>query len=141
MGTAGAGALCGALMLAYRGDFRRKGWFVLCSAFAAALCVVGFALVSRPAPALALLFGVGFSMVSFFAVSNTLIQHLVTDRMRGRVMSMWILTFVGTMPFGSFLSGAAAERFGPQITLAACGIFIALFMVWVGWRNPRLREI
>ena len=141
MGTAGAGALCGALMLAYRGDFRRKGWFVLCGAFSAALCIIGFSSVSRPVLALALLFGVGFSMVSFFAVSNTLIQHLVTDRMRGRVMSMWILTFVGTMPFGSFLSGAAAERFGPQRTLAACGIFIALFVVWVGWRNPRLREL
>lgn len=141
MGTAGAGALCGALVLAYRGDFRRKGWFVLCGAFSAALCIIGFSSVSRPVLALALLFGVGFSMVSFFAVSNTLIQHLVTDRMRGRVMSMWILTFVGTMPFGSFLSGAAAERFGPQRTLAACGIFIALFMVWVGWRNPRLREL
>jgi predicted MFS family arabinose efflux permease len=141
MGMAGAGALCGALMLAYLGDFRRKGWFMLCSGFSAALCIVGFSAVARPAPALALLFGVGFSMVSFFAVSNTLIQHLVTDRMRGRVMSMWILTFIGTMPLGSFLSGAAAERFGPQRTLAACGLFIALFIIRVGWHNPQMREL
>ncbi len=140
-GTPGAGALCGALTVAYLGDFRGKGRFALWSAFAAAVCVVGFALSPQPAVALPLLFGIGFSMVSFFAVGNALVQHLVTDRMRGRVMSMWILTFIGTMPLGSFLSGAAAERFGPQRTLAACGLFIALFVAWVAWSSPRLREL
>ncbi|HEU4595130.1 MAG TPA: MFS transporter [Pyrinomonadaceae bacterium] len=141
MGTAGAGALCGALMVAYLGDFRRKGRFALTSAFSAAVCVVGFSTATRAAVALPLLFGIGFSMVSFFAVGNALVQHLVTDRMRGRVMSMWILTFIGTMPLGSFLSGAAAERFGPRWTLTACGLFIALFVVWVAWSSPRLREL
>jgi MFS family permease len=140
-GTPGVGALCGALVLAYLGDFRRKGRFVLCSSLAAAACVVGFSASSLPALALPLLFGVGFSMVLFFATGNTLLQQLVTDRMRGRVMSMWLLTFIGTMPVGSFLSGAAAERFGPQRTLAACGLFIAVFVAWVAWSSPRLREL
>ncbi len=80
-------------------------------------------------------------MVQFFATGNTLVQQLVTDRMRGRVMSMWLLTFIGTMPVGSFLSGLAAERFGPQRTLGACGLAIALFVAWVAWSSPRLREL
>ncbi|HVF43429.1 MAG TPA: MFS transporter, partial [Pyrinomonadaceae bacterium] len=141
MGTAGAGALCGALTLAYLGDFRRKGWLVLCSSFSAALCIVGFSATSRTALALSLLFGVGFSMVLFFAVGNTLIQHLVSDRMRGRVMSMWLLTFIGTMPVASVLAGASADRFGPRPTLAACGAVILLFALAVASRNPSLREI
>ena len=140
MGTAGAGALVGALMLAYLGDFRRKGWFALASSLSGGACIVGFALAT-PATALPLLFGVGFSMVCFFAVSNTLVQQLVTDEMRGRVMSMWVLTFIGTMPVSSFLSGASADHYGPRPTLAACGLVIVLFVLTVALRNPRLREI
>ena len=141
MGTAGAGALTGALMLAYLGDFRRKGWFVLVSSFSGGSCIVGFALMPHASGALPLLFGTGFSMVCFFAVSNTLVQQLVTDEMRGRVMSMWVLTFIGTMPVSSFLSGASADRYGPRPTLAACGLVIVLFVLTVALRNPRLREI
>jgi MFS family permease len=141
MGTAGAGALAGALVLAYLGDFPRKGWLLLASMFAGGACIVGFAVAGRPAFALPLLFGAGYSMVSFFAVGNTLLQQLVTDEMRGRVMSMWLLTFIGTMPFGSFLSGTSADRFGPRPTLAVCGLVVLLFAITVGVLNPRLREI
>ena len=141
MGTAGAGALVGALMLAYLGDFRRKGWFVLASSFSGGACIVGFALMPHASGALPLLFGVGFSMVCFFAVANTLVQQLVTDGMRGRVMSMWILTFIGTMPVGSFLSGAAADRYGPRPALAACGLVIVVFVLAMTLRTPRLREL
>lgn len=141
MGTAGAGAFCGALLLAYLGDFRRKGWFMLLSALAASICLVGFSQATRPAEALATLFGVGFAMVSFFSTTNTLLQQLVTDRMRGRVMSMWIFTFIGTMPLGSFIAGAAAESHGAPLTLAVGGLVIAAFVALVGLPNKRLREI
>ena len=140
MGTAGAGALCGALMLVYLGDFGRKGRFVLASALVGGACIAGFALAPGPATALPLLFATGFSMVCFFAGGNTLLQQLVTDAMRGRVMSMWLLTFIGTTPFGGFLSGWAADRYGPRRALAACGIVVVLLVFWVGARNPRLRE-
>lgn len=141
MGTAGAGAFCGALLLAYLGDFRRKGWFMLVSALAASICLVGFSQSARPATALPLLFGVGFAMVSFFSTTNTLLQQLVTDRMRGRVMSMWIFTFIGTMPLGSFIAGATAERYGAPLTLAVGGLVIAAFVALIGLPNKRLREI
>jgi MFS family permease len=141
MATAGAGALCGALLLAYLGDFKRKGVFALGSLFSGGLCLVGFALAKHPALSLPMLFSLGFSIVSFFAVCNTLLQQLVTDEMRGRVMSMWILTFVGTMPLGSFLAGAAAQRYGAPLTLAAGGAFIALFVALVAPLNARRREL
>ncbi|MBC7929980.1 MAG: MFS transporter [Rubrivivax sp.] len=141
MGTAGAGALCGALALAYLGDFRRKGWFLLCSMLAGGACIASFASATRPATALPLLFGVGVSMVSFFAVGNTILQQLVTNEMRGRVMSMWVLTFIGTMPVGSYIAGALADRFGPGQTLAVCGLVIVVFSLAVGALTPRLREI
>jgi MFS family permease len=141
MGTAGAGAFCGALLITFLGDFGRKGRFMLLSSLAAAICLMGFLLAGRPAPALALLFCVGFSMVSFFAVANTLLQQLVTDEMRGRVMSMWILTFIGTMPFGSFIAGAAAERYGSPRTLAAGGLIIALFIASTAAVSKRLRDL
>jgi dipeptide/tripeptide permease len=59
------------------------------------------------------------------------LQQLVTDRMRGRVMSMWLLTFVGTMPFGSLLAGAAAKAYGTTPTLVAGGLVIIIFALWV----------
>jgi MFS family permease len=141
MGTAGAGALAGALTLAYMGDFRRKGLFLLGTLFGGGSCLVAFASVASAWAAMPLLFGTGFSMVCFFALGNTLLQQLVRDEMRGRVMSMWLLTFIGTMPIASVLSGAAADRFGPRPTLAACGAVVLLFAFAVASRNPSLREI
>jgi MFS family permease len=141
MGTAGAGALVGALLLAYLGDLRRKGLFLLGSLLSGGTCITGLASAGKVWVALPLLFGTGLSMVCFFALGNTILQQLVTNEMRGRVMSMWILTIMGTMPVGALLSGAAADRFGPRPVLAACGLVIILFGLAVGLRNPRLREI
>lgn len=141
MGTAGAGALTGALALAYLGDVRRKGLLLLGCLLTAGAAIVGFASMTAPRAALPLLFAAGTSMVCFFALGNTILQQLVSEGMRGRVMSMWLLTFLGTTPFGAFLSGTAADHFGPRPTLAACGIVILLFGLTVASRSPRLREI
>ena len=140
-GTAGAGALTGALGLAYLGDVRRKGLIVIGCMLSAGACITGLASVSSPRVGVPLYFATGMSLVVFFALGNTLVQQLVTDEMRGRVMSIWLLTIIGTMPVGSFLSGAAADRFGPRPTLAACGLVVLLFGLTAGLGNPRLREM
>jgi MFS family permease len=140
MGAAGAGALVGALGLAYVGDVRRKSHVLLACMLSAGACITGFAAAPTPGVGVPLLFATGLSVVIFFALGNTLVQQLVSDEMRGRVMSMWLLTFLGTTPIGSFLSGAAADRFGPRPTLAACGLVILLFGLTAGLRNPSLRE-
>jgi MFS family permease len=140
MGTAGAGALFGALFLAYLGDFRHKGWFVLGGDFAFAVCLICFSLSTRVGVSLIFLFLLGFGIVCSVAVSNTLLQKLVTDEMRGRVMSMFMLSFIGAMPIGNLIAGAASHRFGVQHTLAVGGLIIAVFVVVVAVTNRKLRE-
>jgi MFS family permease len=141
MGTAGAGAFLGALLVAYLGDFKRKGWFVLFGSMMFGLCITGFALSSRLALSLTFLFGLGFALVVSVALTNTLLQKLVTDQMRGRVMSMFILSFMGTMPIGSLLAGAASNHFGPQHTLAAGGFVVTMMAAGVSIFNKRLRAL
>ena len=149
MGVSGAGAFIGALVLAYLGDFKHKGWSVLTGAFGFALCLIGFSLsaeifagfslMTKLIITLSFIFGMGFAIVCCVAVVNTLLQQLVTDEMRGRVMSMFILSFIGTMPIGNLVAGIAAERFGAPHTLAAGGLIIALFTAVVTLRYKRLR--
>jgi MFS family permease len=140
-GMAGAGALFGALFLAYLGDFRRKGWFILLGDLAFAICLVGFSLSTNLRLSLFFLFALGFGIVCSVAVTNTLLQKLVTDEMRGRVMSMFMLSFIGAMPIGNLIAGAVSHRFGVPHTLAAGGIIIALFVTTMTVSSPRLREL
>ena len=141
MGTSGCGAFLGALLVAYLGDFRRKGWFVLGGAMLFGLCITGFALASHLGLSLMFLFGVGFALVVSISITNTLLQKLVTDQMRGRVMSMFILSFLGTMPVGNILAGTASNHFGPQHTLAVGGLVVTIVAVGVSIFNTRLREL
>lgn len=141
MGMAGAGALFGALTLAYLGDFRRKGWFVLGGDFGFALCLIGFSLANNVVISVIFLFALGFAIVCSVAVTNTLLQKLVPDEMRGRVMSMFMMSFIGAMPIGNLIAGAASHRFGVPHTLAVGGLIIAVFAAIVTVRSPRLREL
>ena len=141
MGMAGAGALFGALFLAYLGDFHRKGWFVLGGDLGFALCLIGFSLSTKVTVSIVFLFALGFGIVCSVAVTNTLLQKLVTDEMRGRVMSMFMLSFIGAMPIGNLIAGAASHRFGAPRTLAVGGLIITLFVLVVTWRSPGLREL
>jgi MFS family permease len=141
LGTAGAGAFAGALLVAYLGDFRRKGWFVLGGAMLFGLCIMGFALSSRLTMSLFFLFTLGFALVVSVALINTLLQKLVTDRMRGRVMSMFLLSFMGTMPIGNIVAGAASNHFGPQYTLAVGGFVVTVVAAGVAIFNKRLRDL
>ncbi|HYP54068.1 MAG TPA: MFS transporter [Pyrinomonadaceae bacterium] len=141
MGAAGAGALAGSLLIAYLSDFRRKALFVLGTALGASCCLVGLGLASRPAFGVAAVFGIGFSFVCSFSVTNTLLQTLVSDEMRGRVLSMWMFALIGAMPVGSFVAGAAAERLGAPLTVVVCGTVVAAFVLGVAARGRRLREM
>jgi MFS family permease len=141
MGTAGAGAFLAALLVTYLGDFRRKGWFVLGGAILFGICIMGFALSSRLSLSLMFLFGLGFALVCSIAITNTLLQTLITDQMRGRVMSMFLLSFMGTMPIGNLVAGSASNHFGPQRTLAFGGFVVTTVATSVLIFNQRLREL
>lgn len=141
MGVAGAGAFCGALFLAYLGDFKRKGWSVIGGAFGFGVFLIAFAQTTHLWLSLAFLFGVGFTVVTSVAVTNTLLQQLVTDEMRGRVMSMFILSFIGAMPIGNLLAGVVSHSYGAPFALAGGGVGIIIYVTIVTLRNDRLREL
>jgi ABC-type iron transport system FetAB permease component len=105
------------------------------------LCISGFALSSQLSLSLLFLFGLGFAIVVSIAIINTLLQKLVTDEMRGRVMSMFILSFIGTMPIGNILAGTASVHFGPQHTLAVGGLIVTIVATGTAIFNRRLREL
>ncbi len=141
MGMSGAGAFCAALTLAFLGNFRYKGWSVLGGAFFFAVCLLCFSFSTRLYISMLFVFGAGFSIVSCVAVVNMLLQQLVTDEMRGRVMSMFILSFVGMMPLSNLIAGAASQRFGAPPTLATGGLIIALVIIVITITNRRIREL
>lgn len=141
MGTAGAGALFGALLVAYLGDFRRKGWAVLGGFMGSSICVTGFALSTNLVTSLVFLFGIGFAIVVSVATTNTLLQKLVTDQMRGRVMSMFMMSFMGTMPIGNIVAGTVSHRIGVPHTLAVGGMIVTGVTIIVAIKNKRLREL
>ena len=141
MAVAGLGALGGALLVAYLGEIKRKGWLVLIGSIVFGACVTGFALSTYLPVSLMFLFSLGFALVVSVANTNTLLQHLVTDNMRGRVMSMFILSFMGTMPFGNIIAGWASHRFGAPHTLATGGMVVMVVAILMGTFNRRLRQL
>jgi MFS family permease len=141
MAVAGMGALGGALLVAFLGEIKRKGWLVLIGSIAFGVCVMGFALSTHLPVSLIFLFCLGFALVVSVANTNTLLQQLVTDTMRGRVMSMFILSFMGTMPFGNIIAGWASHRFGAPHTLAFGGMVVTVVAVLMAIFNRRLRQL
>jgi MFS family permease len=101
--------------------------------------LIAFAFSRTLALSMVLLLPVGFTMMVEMASSNTLIQSMVPDHLRGRVMAVYSMMFMGMAPFGSFFAGALADRLGAPITVAvgglACIAGSALFAARLpGWR-------
>ena len=78
-------------------------------------------------------------MMLQMACSNTLIQTIVPDHLRGRVMSLYSMMFMGMAPFGAFFGGAMANRIGAPMTVAVGGIACVLGAIWFGRALPELR--
>jgi MFS family permease len=131
LSAVGLGAAGSALFLASLGDFRRKGSAVLVAALGFALSLVGLGL-SRSYPlSLAFLALLGASMSSSASLINTLLQTSAPDRLRGRVISLYALAWLGLVPLGNLQAGAVAERFGAAAALfvGAAGIVLTLAAV------------
>jgi len=128
MAASGSGAVLGALVLARLGDFRSKGRLAVLGGIVFGLSTFGIALSRTFALSLLFLFVDGWAMVSSVAGINTLLQTHVPGHMRGRVMSMYTLSFMGLLPVGNLLMGAFAEWIGARWALAAGGLVIAAFV-------------
>jgi MFS family permease len=122
MGATGVGALCGALLLASRENLRGLGRWVAISATSFGAAEVAFSFSRVYWLSIVLLVPVGFALMIEMGSSNTLIQSMVPDRLRGRVMAVYSMMLMGMAPLGSLLSGAAADRIGAPYTVAAGGI-------------------
>lgn len=124
MACSGAGALAGALRLAGRRNPAglERGIPLFTGIFGAGL--LGFSLSSSFALSAAFLFLSGFGMISFMASANTVIQTLVDEDKRGRVMSLYTVAFMGMAPFGSLLAGWTASRLGVAHTMSLNGLFL-----------------
>jgi MFS family permease len=122
MGASGLGALTGALILASRPQPSRLPHVIARSAVVAAVSLVLLAFSRVPALSALALVGIGFGITSQLAASNTLLQMRVPDAVRGRVLSVYAMSFMGTMPIGALLSGWIAERAGVQATVAVGGL-------------------
>jgi MFS family permease len=145
----GVGALLSALAMAYSlSNSRRRGRLLLAANVFFGLAVAVFALSRNFALSCLFLALVGAGMVSITTTVNTLLQTLVQDEMRGRVMSMYALAFIGLPPVGGLLIGALADligwrwgRHGAQWALASGGLMITLFAIGVALIVPRVKEL
>jgi MFS family permease len=118
MGATGVGALLGALTLALRSGVRGLGRLVALTCGGFGVSLMAFSLSKHFWLSTALLIPVGFCLMLQMASSNTLIQTMVPDALRGRVMAVYSMMFMGMAPFGALLGGALADRLGAPLTVA-----------------------
>jgi MFS family permease len=145
MGASGMGALGGAITLAMRKTLRGLGrWVAIaCSCFGVVL--IGFAYSRRLWLSVVLLVPVGFCMMLQMASSNTLVQSMVPDQLRGRIMSVYSMIFMGMAPLGALLAGSIAHGIGAPLTVAIGGIISIAGGITFGLRwsshRPVAREL
>ena len=139
MGATGVGALFGALTLASKTGVKGLGRWVgfTCAGFGVSLFLFSFSTSFWLSAAL--LLPAGYSMMLQMACSNTLIQTMVPDQLRGRVMALYSMMFMGMAPFGAFFGGALAHRLGAPFTVAVGGVACVIGAIWFGRALPALR--
>lgn len=139
MGAGGAGALLAALTLAARASVRGLTGLVprAGAAFGLGLILCSFSRLVPLSMALILAAAAGF-MVQV-AGSNTILQTIVDDDKRGRVLSLFVLSFLGTAPFGSLFAGAVADRWGAPFALRLGGVCCLLGALWFTRQLPAVR--
>ena len=140
MTSAGVGALAGALMLAGRRGVAGLGRIVgfACAGFGVALIM--FSLSKMWVLSALLLIPVGFSVMTQMGATNTLIQSMVPDRLRGRTMAIYSMMFMGMAPFGSLLSGWSADHIGAPRTVALGGLLAILGAFTFARHLPTIRR-
>jgi MFS family permease len=137
----GIGSVLGALLIAVLGQTAPRGILLTAGSFAFPLFVLAFAGVRAVAPALLILVGVGAGFMILANMANVLIQTLVPDALRGRVMGLYALTFFGIMPIGALLAGSVAAWAGEPaaVALGALVSLVTALALWV-W-VPALRRL
>jgi MFS family permease len=141
MGASGVGALISAISLALRRTVVGLGRMIAISSamFGAGLIVLGLSRelwISMP-----IMLFTGFGMMQQLAASNTILQTIISDDKRGRVMSFYTLAVLGVTPIGSLLAGTFASKFGAPATLAGGGVCCLAGAAWFARKLPTLRAL
>ncbi|HEY3078354.1 MAG TPA: MFS transporter [Chloroflexota bacterium] len=140
MTVLGVGSIAGSIAFSAAGDFRGKGRVMLLSAGAFGLALLGLAGSVTLPLTLASLFGTGFASAIYQAANNTLLQSIVPDALRGRVLSAYILTW-GVMPLGTLPLGWLADQAGAPTAVGLAGALVVLFSAAVALRLPAVRAL
>lgn len=140
MGASGVGALIAALTLASRKHVFGLGRWVLLACGGLGLSLILFSLSRNFWLSSLVLIPVGFSMMTQMSSSNTLVQAMVPDHLRGRVMSVYSMMFMGMAPFGALLAGTLAGIIGPPGTVAIGGTICIIAAVVFGFNLGPIAE-
>ena len=137
----GLGALGGGLMIAALGRYQIKGKLLTTGMFTLPAVLIIFSWARWLPPSLAALVGIGWSFMVMFNTLNALIQTLVADELRGRVVSIYTMCIFALMPLGALLAGWVAETIGEPLTVFASAIISITFAMLVFKRIPILRKL
>jgi MFS family permease len=140
-GASGVGALISALSLAVRKSVVGLTRMLQIASAMLGAALILFGLSHTLWLSLVLMVFVGFGLMQGASVSNTIIQSLVTDDKRARVMSYYTMAFFGAAPFGSLLAGALAHRIGAPHTVIITGAFCIAGALWFSIDLPKIRAV
>ena len=138
--VAGIGSLAGTWWVIHYGLGRRPGVLMLASAAVFGVLIAGFAATDHLAPASVLLLVSGFAAEIYLIIGMTVVQLLVPDRLRGRVMGIWSMTYF-LIAIGGFVAGFAAEFIGVRVTIAAGALSVTAFAIVVYLASAELRHL
>jgi len=139
MGASGCGALAGALWLATRRSVIGLGRIIVVASVAFGAGLIGFSFAPSLALALPCLVVAGCGFIVQMAASNTIIQTIVDEDKRGRVMSFYMMAFLGTVPFGSLIAGWLSSRIGAPHTVTLAGVCCLAGAAWFARELPIIR--
>jgi MFS family permease len=137
----GVGALAGALTLAARARRIRRGRWLMFSSYAFSVLLVIFSFVRTVPVAASVLLFTGLTMIINSALANGILQTVVPDALRGRVMSAYVFVYVGLSPIGAFVAGAVARAVGANWAVGAGGAIMLLYTLWAFNKYPELKRI
>ena len=137
----GVGSICGSLMMAALGNIKNKGRFALLGLICLGASIAGFSFSKSLPSSYALLVVVGASMMAVFATVTSLVQLIVTNEMRGRVMSVYNFAFRGGMPMGNLATSWLVPKYTAPIVLGANGVLLALVSIYFLFSQRRVAAL
>jgi len=140
-GATGLGAFISAVLLAMRKSIVGLGKRMAITSLTFGAALIAFAFSQTFWLSLLLMLVVGFSMMQVIASGNTILQTIVDEDKRGRVMSFYTLAFIGAAPVGSLLAGALANQIGAVPTVVVCGLLCIIASLWFFGRLENIRRI